>query len=216
MNRAISVIVALCVVAAASGDVFADGDGKDDKEPNLRYGYAMAAGATQIGDLGFANIGVRFHVARTIVKHLRADADFAFLATHRGYGDELLIGNTSRFSLGAAYDVASFGEGNEMLMGSVAFIGGMGREYIAWDRGTVTRNDVFVGLDGSFGFAFRNARVLRVAKALWMTLGVRFFMAEAPGPDKQMIVCGGPCDEPSVGSPRDFGFLVHYGLSFGR
>lgn len=215
-NRLVLALIAAAgLLGVVAGHAGAD-DAKDDG-PTLRYGYTITAGATEIGDLGFANIGVRFHVARQIVPGLRADLDFAFLATHRPSDDEdgILMGNTSRFSLGAAYDLVAFDKG-DMLTGSVAFVGGVGRQYIAWDRGTVTRNDIFVGIDAMTGFNFRNSRNLRVAKALWMGLGVRFFISEAPGPDKQMIVCGGPCDEPSAGNPRDLGFLVNYGLSFGR
>jgi hypothetical protein len=214
MKTILTFVAALAMLTSTAGAALAD---DDNDTPKLRYGYTLTAGATEIGDLGFANIGVRFHVARQIVEGLRADVDFAFLTTHRSSDDEdgLLMGNTSRFSLGAAYDLAAF-DGGSMLSGSVAFIGGVGRQYIAWDRGTVTRNDLFVGIDGMMGFNFRNSRNLRVAKALWMSLGVRFFIADSPGPDKRMVVCGGPCDEPSAGNPRDFGFLFNYGLSFGR
>jgi len=205
-RHGIGALLVLAAIAARPGSAAAE----PESRPPWQLGYAFAAGAAQIGDLGFARIGLQFHLGRQVTPELRISAAGELLNTNRGNGADLLVGETSRATIGAEWELGQFGRFGDLgFGGAVSLVGGGGGELIAWDRGTARRPMGYLGAECAVGFGIPRGRAIRGIRSLAYRIGLR---AEMFGG----ISGKGPEAVGAASRPVELGFLGYMGLDFGR
>jgi hypothetical protein len=185
---------------------------QDDDLPRWQYGFGYAGGAEQIGGLGFINMGIRLHLARAVTPEVRVAANADLLATYRGTGEEMVMGETLRATLGAEWEAGHFGD-RHFFSGGISVVGGGGTELITWERGMVARPLLYLGVESFTRLRVpRDGRVLRGARSIGQLFGVRALVARGIAPDKVPM----HRTDPSPAANLELGFLAYLTLDFGR
>ncbi len=202
-RAALIALLALAVPGTAHAD--------EDDRPRWQYGFGYAGGAEQIGGLGFINMGLRMHLARAIAPELRIAANVDMLATYRGTGDAMVMGETLRATLGAEWEAGRWG--SDLFGGGINVVGGGGSELITWERGLVARPLGYLGVESFSGFRIpRDSRVLRGMRSLGQVVGIRALVAQGIAPDKVPMQGA----DPSPAANLELGFLAYLTLDFER
>jgi hypothetical protein len=180
--------------------------------PCWDLGFAFAGGAAVIGDQTFGQFGLRVHLARRIGDRNLLVMMGELLATNRGSGEALVIGETVRGLVGLD---RRLGRVRDFPIPEVFGAAGIGGELTAWDRGTVTRPLVYVGVDARQGFDMPPDRPLRGVRRFAMRYGVRVQAARDVPPMTLARACSG-CSPATPDRSLDIAVIGYYGIDFGR
>lgn len=180
--------------------------------PTWDFGIAFAGGAEAIGDRTFGQIGVGSWLGRKLAPDVAITVRAELLTTNADDPDgNLILGATTRGLVGIDWRLYAT---DRPFVPELFVNAGIGRELTAWDRGTVGRQLVFLGVEGRQGFDIPQGRAIRGIRRMGMPLGLRFQLAPAIEPMTIARACS-QCGTP----PRartDFAILFYYGLDFGR
>ena len=169
-----------------------------------------AFGATQIGTKTFAQalgaIGGRVTVGRVSLV-----TGYQMGSTHRSQeGGDTLLGSTHRFSLAVALEAHEFG--SDLLGGETTVGIGVGRQYIHWDQGDLSRRDVFLFVEQAMRVSFLRSdqrEVVRAPRSLLQSFRLQLIASRTPPfAIAPVSATRGPRSE------TDIGFLAGFVLRF--
>jgi len=185
-----------------------------DKLPvrvSLDAGVGYSVGATQIGAHTYAQIGAKISAALRVGR-IGLSGGYEVGSTNRGSGAELINGQRHRFSLALGVDAHRWG--GPTLFGETHVGAGIGREFIAWEQGSLSRRDAFVVVEQTMGFRLERGQRRKVfigPKELLYTFGLQVTASSTPPLALQPITSG-----PETGGDIDMGFLFSMGIRFRR
>ena len=191
---ALRILIGLALLGALAAPAVAD----EDRPVRWQRGFAFAGGATEIGDLGFAQIGLQARLARRLAPRLHLGVTGELLNTNRGSGAELVMGETTRALVGVEYDL-NRARPEGMTFRGVA-IAGAGGELITWERGYTARPIGFAGVEYQMRFDIDDHGILHDLRSMGFRVGARVQIAPSPKASEERA---------------DLAFLVYQGLDFG-
>lgn len=191
---ALRIVIALAVVGALAAPAAAE----ELEEVRWQRGIGFGGGAAEIGDLGFAQIGIRAGLARRVAPRFHLGLTGELLTTHRGTGEEMVMGETVRALIGVEYDLNR--PRREGLTFRGVAIAGSGAEVITWERGYTARIVGFVGAEYQMRFGIDRGGLLRDLASMGIRIGVRLQAAPSPKASDERT---------------DLAFLVYQSLDFG-
>ena len=202
---AVRALIFAIVVAAA-------GTASAEPVPPWDLGLVFAGGAEEIGDRTFAQIGVSAWLGRRVTPDVSVTARGELLTTHADASDgSLIIGETMRGLLGFDWRVVAT---DKAFVPQLFVDAGVGRELTAWDRGTVGRELVFIGIESRQGFDIPQGGAIHGVSWMGMPMGLRLQLA----PAIDSLTIARACSQCGTPPPAhtDLAILFYYGLEFGR
>jgi hypothetical protein len=206
---ALRTLIAITLVAGLAGPAAAD----DARPVRWQRGFGFAGGAAQIGDLGFANIGLQARLGRRVSPRVHLGLTAELLNTNRGDGAELVMGETTRAMLGAEYDLNTPDDGSLAIRGVA--IGGAGGELITWERGYAARPFGFVGAEVQMRFEIDDGGFFQELRSMGFRAGVRFQVAPSIPSHEVPMRCTIGCEPYPAADRTDVAFVIYQGLDFG-
>jgi hypothetical protein len=200
--RALTIAVLVVVTRTASAEPV----------PRWDLGLVFAGGAEQIGDRTFAQIGVSTWLGRRVTPNVSVTARGELLTTNADASDgTVIIGETMRGFVGIDWRVLAT---DKAFMPQLFVDAGVGRELTAWDRGTVGRELVFVGIESRQGFDIPQDGAIHGVSRMGMPMGLRLQLA----PAIDSLTIARACSQCGTPPPAhtDLAILFYYGLEFGR
>jgi hypothetical protein len=189
---------------------------KPDPGPRWNFGLAFAGGAETIGDMTFAQIGIRISIARRIADDLAIATAGELITTNATLDDgTLIIGRTLRGTVGLDWEVT---HSKKPFIPHLVLTTGVGHELTAWDRGTVSRQLVFLSAEGRSGFEFPKGGPFHGISRMGWQYGLRVTAGRPVEPIEISFACT-DCKVRTMtksNSAIDLGVLFYYGLDFGR
>jgi hypothetical protein len=189
----------------------------EDKPPDVWY-PRLSGGAGigyRVSDLGMlrgngASVGAQLGMKVRPSVFVDATYDYA----RAGLTDEDMqlpevSVRTHTLGISVRNPLMSFGDKPRGFGGDMFVSGGLAREVIAWDGGTLSRNALLVGIGSTMTIPSEHThRHVRV--------GFRMAFARAPEPGKRAPGCDGPCDTPTTTQPYDLSFVMEVSCHIGR
>lgn len=186
---------------------------RPDPGPRWHFGLAFAGGAEAIGDMTFGQVGVRVAVARRIAEDLAIATAGELITTNATLEDgTLIIGRTVRGTIGLDWTVT---HSTRPFVPRLVLTSGIGRELTAWDRGTVSRQLVFLAVEGRGGFDFPKGGPFHGIRRMGISYGLRIAAARPVEALDFAFACS-DCKMTKDDAPIDLGVLFYYGIDFGR
>lgn len=124
--------------------------------------------------------------------------------------DEALQVTTNAATVRVRNTLLGFGSSARSFGGEWFVIGGIGREWTAWQGGSLARNVVELGV----GTSMRIPRTGDTHREL--RFGFRAQIGRAPAPAKRPVGCDGPCDTETATRPYDAALVVEVSCFVGR
>ena len=210
--------VAMTVLATA-GMARAEGDDPFTEDRN-QVGIGMLVGGYSVGPVGGVAVGMHLDLGRKMgpVK-LMGEYDLLSIgetAAEVDVGSAPTRGVLHRLGLNARYTFADLGGGRyKPIQGEFWVEAGIGRQRVEWhEGGLLRRDDVGFGVGAQMNFQInkhsKNPKIFGVHYAF------KAVVARSPDADELgPATCAGPCDEPSMPSPNDYGLFFNLGLLWG-